>query len=342
MPIPLLRKVFRERRRATLVAALAFLALRLAGPDAIAATREAAAVALVLGAVAGLGAALAPRLRSFAEAVALAGFGYAGLLHALPGSALDPGAAAGHPLVALAFPLALVALARGLRRGLRALPGPLLRNRSYKARAGSRLDIHRLWYGLVPSAAQGAQPGDPRAAAIADMSLRLGRVRLLPQTAASTLADARLQVLEVEPPFHIRMRTTGWTGDGMLGETGISELFLVELGHGRLVLFTHEFADMPLGRALLAWLDDAPGRLLDRRLATIERRARYDDAQRGAPDAGTGRVRGAAVAQASAAAAGAVSGAGTGEDATTAAWDADAARDVAAPTPDADATRKVS
>ncbi|MCB1357546.1 MAG: hypothetical protein KDK53_13970, partial [Maritimibacter sp.] len=157
--------------------------------------------------------------------------------------------------------------------------------------------IHRLWYGLVPSAALSWGSGAPGREPVAETGLRIGRVCPLPPAPApgpgrpgETGAQGvpGVQIIEIEPPFHIRLRNWGADGQGVIGAAGESEIFLVELGPQRLVLFAHAFSALPLGRALLAWLDDTPGRLLDRRLALIERRARLEDARsaRGAsPDA---------------------------------------------------------
>lgn len=296
MPLPPMRSLARDRRRIGLVVVLAYLGLRLADPalpvpDAMA--------ALGFGALAALLSLCAPRLRSYGEAMALAGFGFALLLHWLPGSALDPTGPSGSPLVAGAFLLGLMALARGLRHGLRALPYPLLHNRRFKARAGSRVDIHRLWHGLVPSAALAWSAGGPGGAPVAETGLRIGRVRPLPPASTAQPGAPGVQILDIEPPFHIRLRSDGAPRQGVIGAAGISEIFLVELGRQRLVLFAHEFSSLPLGRALLAWLDDQPGRLLDRRLALIERRARLEAAQ----------------------------GSRRPAEETLAAWDADAAQD---------------
>ena len=285
MPIRLMRKLLRERRRIALVAILLFAALRLAGPAPVAQPLPAAALALGLGWLFGVVAVLTPGLRGCCEAVALAGLAFAGLVRALPGSALDLAGPAGDTPLALGCWVGLFALVLGMRRALVVLPQPRLHNRRFKARAGSRVDISRLWYGLVPTPAQAARYGDPDLVAIEDMSLCLGRVRLVTQAAPEPPRETHLQILEVEAPFHIRLRACEGDGRGVMGATGVSEIFLIELGPRRLVLFAHEFPEMPLGRAILAWLDDTPGRLLDRRLAIIERRARIEDAGSKAPGA---------------------------------------------------------
>ena len=302
MPLPPMRSLARDRRRIGLVVVLAYLGLRLVDP---ALPVPAAVAALAFGALAALLSLCAPRLRSYGEAMALAGFGFALLVRWLPGSTLDPTGPNGSPLVAAAFFLGLTALARGARRGLRGLRAPLLHNRRFKARASSHVDIHQLWYGLVPSAALAWNTGASGGAPVAETGLRIGRVRPLPpapltppplalpglalsdltlpprdRASSARAEDPGVQILEIEPPFHVRLRSDATPPQGVMGEAGISEIFLVELGRQRLVLFAHEFSSLPLGRALLAWLDDQPGRLLDRRLALIERRARREDARR--------------------------------------------------------------
>lgn len=272
MPIHLLRQIYRERRRVTLLVVLVFVALRLAAPGWAAEPLVAAGLALGLGAGFAALSVLAPSLRGYTEVAAIASLGLAVLVRSLPGGALDPAAwPPGNLLVAVGIWLGLAALARGLLRALEALPLPRFPRRRFQARAGSRVDIHRLWHGLVPTPARGPRTDDRDRSAIEDMTLRIGRVRLVDPVARAASHDTPLQILEVEAPFHVRLRARD--GDGLMDATGISEIFLVELGAQRLVLFAHEFFDMPFGRAVLAWLDDAPGRVLDRRLAVIERQA---------------------------------------------------------------------
>lgn len=283
MPIPLMRQVFRERRRIALLVGLAYMALRLAGPSWAAHPLPAAGLALGLGALFGAIAVLAPRHRGQTEAVALACLAFAALVRMVPASAPDPGAAAGNPLLGLGVWVGLVALAQGLRPALAALSRPNLRRARFTARAGSRVDIHRLWYELVHMPTQALQSGDPDLATIEDTSLRLGPVQPLTPALPDPTSHTELQILEVEAPFHVRVRAT--TGGGLMGAPGVSEIFLVDLGPQRLVLLAHEFPAMPVGRAILAWLDDMPGRMLDRRLAQAERRARRDDTSRAGPEA---------------------------------------------------------
>lgn len=288
MPLPLMRSLARDRRRIGLVVVLAYLGLRLAD---VALPVPTAVAALAFGALAALLSLCAPRLRSYGEAMAFAGFVCALLVRWLPGSALDLTGPHGSPLVLGAFFLGLTVLARGLGHGMQGLPAPCLHNRRFKARASSRVDIHRLWYGLVPGAALAWNAGGPGGASVAEIMLRIGRVRPLPtapltlrplpQDTTAEAEDPGVQILEIEPPFHIRLRSTGTGKQGVINAAGISEIFIVELGRQRLVLLAHAFSNLPLGRALLAWLDDRPGRLLDRRLALIERRARLEEAQRG-------------------------------------------------------------
>ncbi len=283
MPTSLMRRMFRERRRIALVMLLVFVAARLAGIDP--GPLPTAAIALLTGAFATLVALAAPRCRRFPAAMAFAGLALAGLMRAFPGSSLDLAGARGDGLVAFLVWLALIALARAAARALRAMPLPRLRRLRFRARAASPVDIYRLWYGLVPTPGMAAHYGDPDLVAIEEMSLRLGRVRLVTRAAAEPAREAVLQILEVEAPFHIRLRTNAQDARGVMAATGESEIFLVDLGASRLVLFSHDFRDMPLHHALRAWLDDAPGRMLDRRLATIDRRARREDADGSAPQA---------------------------------------------------------
>jgi len=271
MPIHLLRLVYRERRRVGVLVVFCYIALRLAAPAVAAQPFHVAGLFGLGAAFAGL-SVLAPRLRGITEVVALACLAFAAIVRALPESALDLAMPAGNLLVAVGVWLGLAALARGSLRGLEALPLPRLRGTRFKARAGSRVDIHRLWYGLVPAAAAPPLTDTPDRAIIEDMSLRLGRIRLVDHIASEPTTAPRLQILEAEAPFHIRLRAHD--GSGLLGEAGISEFFIVDLGPQRLVLFAHDCPRMPLGRAILAWLDDAPGRMLDRQLADIERCAR--------------------------------------------------------------------
>lgn len=289
MRIHLMRRAFRERRRVALLVVFVYAALRLAGPAWAAEPLAAAALAVGLGAALGALSVFAPGCRSLTETVAVACLAFAALVRALGASALDPGVAAFNPVVALGVWLGLAALAGGLRRALATLPLPRLWRPRFKARAGSRIDIFRLWCALVPASCAQAQSqaqsrvqsDGPAIAAVEDVTLRPGpvrpRTRVAPEPAEPP-NGAEGQVLEVEAPFRIRLRTG--TCDGFMDAAGVSEIFLVELGPQRLVLLAHEFPEMPLGRALLAWLDDLPGRMLDRRLAAIERGGRTTDARR--------------------------------------------------------------
>lgn len=282
MPIHLMRRCFRERRRFALVVVLVFLAQHLAGLDANTLPLATGWVAVGAGLVAALAAALAPALRGYAEAMALAGLGFAGLARVLPGSSVDLASPAGDGLAAAAVLVSFVVLASGARHALAALPWPDLRNPRFRARAGTRADIFRLWYGLVPTPGMTARYGDPDVIAIDGAGPQPSRIRLVTHRAPDRPRETLLQVLEVEAPFHIRFAVSECDPCGTQTPAGTSEIFLVELGPRRLVLFTHDFPRLSLGRALLAWLDDAPGRLLDRRLATIERRALAPGAHPGA------------------------------------------------------------
>jgi len=280
-----MRRAFRERRRVALLVVFVYAALRLAGPAWAAEPLAAAALAAGLGAALGALGVFAPGCRGLTETVAVACLAFAALVRALGASALDPGVAAFNPVVALGVWLGLAALAGGLRRALATLPLPRLWRPRFKARAGSRIDIYRLWSALAPASCPQApsreQSDGPAIAAVEDVTLRPGPVRSHTRVApepAEPPNGAEGQVLEVDAPFRIRLRTG--TCDGFMDAAGVSEIFLVELGPQRLVLLAHEFAEMPLGRALLAWLDDLPGRMLDRRLAAIERGGRTRDARR--------------------------------------------------------------
>ncbi len=292
MPVQLLRRSARERRRI-------LLAMGLCAIGAVVSGAPAALPVWVFVPLAGLAAgalALAfPRLRSFAEAGALAWLGLALLMRALPHSVLDP-AVGGGPLAAFATWTVLLALARGLRQVLLRLPGPVLTGPCFKLRAGSWVDIHRLWYGLVPTPGMGPRYGDPDCVAIEDVDTTPGRMRLVTRTRHQNARITGLQILEADPPFHIRLSAREETPQGVI-PAGVSEIFFVDLGDRRLVLFSHTFPRMALGTALLAWLDDAPGRLLDRRLATIERRATAEGAALGAPLPGLGDPTQAAFAE---------------------------------------------
>lgn len=276
MSTNLMRRCFRERRRIAVVALLVFAALKLAGVDPAALPLPAGLAAVGAGIAAGLVSVLAPPLRGYAEAAALASLAFAGLARAFPGSSVDLAGTAADGLVALGVWVGLLALAHGARRLVGVLPLARIRNPKFQARAGTRVDMFRLWYGLVPTPGMAARYGDPDVISIDDAGRRLGRVRLVTQRTGPP-REVLLQLLDVDPPFHVRLRASETDRHGGIVAAGVSEIFLVELGPKRLVLFCHQFPDMPLGRAILAWLDDSPGRLLDRRLATIERRARAED-----------------------------------------------------------------
>ena len=272
MSVGLMRRVLRERRRFAVLVLLIYAALKLAGPDAGALPLAPAFTAILAAGALALAAAVVPRLRSYAETMALAGLGVAGLVRALPGSPADLDWSAGIGPAAAAGWIGLAVLARGLRHAARTSRSPNLRGLRFQARSGTRVDVLRLWYGLVPTPGMAAHYGDPEVSAIEDAGARLGRIHIVTE-GPNRRREAFLQVLEHEAPFHVRLRTSELDRHGELVATGVSEIYIVELGPKRLVLFAHEFPDMPLGRALLAWLDDSAGRLLDRRLATIERRA---------------------------------------------------------------------
>ena len=227
---------------------------------------------------------LAPSLRGYAEAAALASLAFAGLAWGLPGSSVDLAGGTGDWVTSIVVWIGLVVLVRSARHLVPALPMPKLRIPRFRARAGTRVDMFQLWYGLVPTPGMAARYGDPDVIAIEDAGLRPGEVRLITQGAEGA-GETLLELRDVEAPFHARLRTAEMDPDGRIAETGVSEVFLVELGPKRLVLLSQTFPEMSLGRAISAWLDDSPGRLLDRRLATIERLARAEDSLLAAPEA---------------------------------------------------------
>ncbi len=275
MPVQLLRRVSRERRRISLVMALCTLGVAVAGaPGGLPGW-----VFVPLAGLASAALALAfPRARSLAEAGAMAWLALLLLAPALPGNRPGPGAG-DDPLTALAAWICLAGIARWLRYGLLSLPGPVLTAPRFKVRAGSRADIFRLWYGLVPAPGTGPRCGDPDCAAVEGASTAPASAHASApgpgQPVSRGCRDAArvtsLHILEADPPFHIRLSAREETRHGVT-QAGMSEIFFADLGDRRLVLFSHTFPQMALGTALLAWLDDSPGRLLDRRLASIEHR----------------------------------------------------------------------
>ena len=288
MPINLMRRCFRERRRVALVTLLVFAALKLAGLDGGVLPLPAGFAAVATGLAAGAVSVLAPSARSYMETLALASLGVGAVARALPGTAIDLAGHKGDGLVVFAVWVGFVILARGARRAILALPQPRLRGARFQARAGTEVDIFRLWYGLVPTPDMAGSYADPDVIEIETAGLWQDRIRLVTEGITGP-RETLLHVLDVEAPFHVRLRTSQTDGQGVVEATGVSEVFLVELGSKRLVLFSHEFPALPLGRACLTWLDDSPGRLLDRRLATIEGRARAEDARLTTPP--TGRPR---------------------------------------------------
>lgn len=279
MPTSRFRRLTRERRRIALVTGLVLAGALLARAPG-SGLAFSALLAVAFGLAVGVLSVVRPSLRGYGEAIGLASFAFGTLAWLSPGSALDLTGADGRVFVSLSVWVALVALLRRGRRALGALPLPRRRNVRLKTRATSPLALQQLWHGLVPVGRDTRPGNDPALAAVEDMSLRLGRVRLMTQPATDLAAGPRLQILEVEPPFHIRLRADGRDPRALIDASGESEIFLVDLGATRLVLFSHSFRDLPLGRALLAWLDDAPGRMLDRRLTEIERAHREDRAWR--------------------------------------------------------------
>lgn len=275
MPTRFLRQIHRERRRLALVAALLLLAARLAGEvgaPALPFAGRLGSVSVATGLLA-LWTFAVPRWRVLAETAALASLVYAGFSRGWPGSVFAPHAGTSDWLLALLAWAGIAGIAWVALNGGGAAPWPVLRKVRLKARAGSRIDIHRLWYGLVPTPERAEHYADPQVVAIDYAGPDGTTVHLVHVAPGEPRHETQRRILDLEAPFRIRYRELApLAGPRTPAKAASVEFFLVDLGRRRLLLLAEEFSEIPLGQLVTAWLDDAPGRALDAQLAAVEAR----------------------------------------------------------------------
>lgn len=293
MPTRFLRQLHRERRRLALVAVLLFLAARLSGVGGA----PALPFAGPLGSVPVASGLLAlwilalPRWRVLAETAALASLVYAGFSRSWPGSVFAHHAGTSDWLLAGLAWAGLAGIVWVAIHGGGTAPWPVLRDVRLKARAGSRIDIRRLWHGLVPTPEHAQDYADPEVTAIAYAGPDGATIRLQHRAPGEAPRETERRVLDLEAPFRIRFRElVPPAGPRAPVAADCVEFFLVDLGHRRLLLLAEDFSEIPLGQLVTGWLDDTLGRRLDAQLAAVEARDETavppDSTRPDAPDEG--------------------------------------------------------
>jgi hypothetical protein len=273
---PYLKRLYRDRHRFALSSWLLLSAAWIT-PTSFASPIPgvSAELALMLGLLLAmpLVAIWARKWRFMIEVMALAALLFALTGRALPGSAADLSAPQPAPLAPLALFAAMIVVTSYLLYGRwsdRFVPrhGP-----RFTARGRSRLEAGQLWVGLFPTPGQAHRNPDPEVMSIeyADRARRM--LRLITWMPPHPPGETLLHIDRIAPFREVRFRMEVVSGLRDKALEGTTTIRIEDRGTYRRFTVTHT-PDHPLPRRLLrGWLDDTLGRMMDARLAAVERLA---------------------------------------------------------------------
>jgi len=268
-----LRHLYRDRRRILLAVLLLIGAGALGDgglPD-VAPGFSGEALVLLLGfALIPLVTLSLPRHRDWIEVVALASLLVAAIFRILPEppASMPPGDRV-FPVL-LAWGLA-IATTRFLLYGRWA--DRLGRRRSLRLRVTlrSEVDLRALWYGLLPLPGHLDRHADPEVIAADYLDAAHRCIRVISWPPEGPPGESLLMIEALRPFSEICLRReviSGLTDTLVIGRTCYR---FRDFGLLRHVDVSHRISGAPPRRMLRAWLDDTMGRLLDQRVARIER-----------------------------------------------------------------------
>lgn len=211
------------------------------------------------------------RHRHWIEVVFLGTFLYLALARALPDSPWDYGGIYGlTPVGALAYASSIWA-ARQFLYGHWAdrftRPGKI----AFSAKAHSRLPVDALWYGLVPTPGQLERNPDPEVVSIDYASADRRTIRLVTWQPPRRAGETLIHIDQIDPLRSVTLRLEIISGLREAETEGTTRFEIHDHGPYRSVIVSHEIEALSPRRMLGGWLDDRLGRMMDTRLATVER-----------------------------------------------------------------------
>ncbi|MCB1328172.1 MAG: hypothetical protein KDK28_01310 [Maritimibacter sp.] len=139
----------------------------------------------------------------------------------------------------------------------------------------SRLPLHDLWYGMVPTPGFLEHNPDREVVSIefADASRKNVRLTTWMPPRAGT-GEALITFDRIEPLRYVRFKLTVLRGTRDPDGEGETEFLFEDRGSHRVMYLRHRVNGCSLRRAILGYFDDTYGRMMAARLDAIESRAR--------------------------------------------------------------------
>lgn len=272
------RLLYRDRRRLA-ISALMFFAATTIGfdfiPDPVSFIPSEALILFALLAAMPAVTLRYPKRRFLIEVIALSNLSFVLLGRLLPMSHFNltnPSINWGSAIVLYVFTIVVVNVlftGEWSDRFLR------LRLSKSSAHTQTALDRRRLWFGLVPTPGHIDECPDPEIVSIDFADTQRRKIRVISWMPPRARTQAILNIHQIDPLTFVRFQIEYHDDDAPVTSNGVTAFRITAHPDAlcKKVEITHDLRDVPLRLALRAWLDDTVGRILDQRVANIERLA---------------------------------------------------------------------